>query len=241
MRRVTTLLLTATILSSCGVSTEQVATFTPQALYVDASEGGFGPVAATGPLPGWGSIDLWGWAGTDRYRGDINTGSGHVGRTIAVDPDETGYWWAQTSPQFTSALACASPATGPSTNPCAGQSPAPISITPSGTYLPWPPVAIVVGYTPNCPATPGMTTVHQCTGIYTPYDGSTIATAVVTDGLPKPGLPFGTPLKLTPAADPAGQQVECVVDLSTYGIQGQFVRPPGYTLGNSVVAVYSCP
>lgn len=230
-------LAVAIILTCACIAPEDIAQ-TSSPLFVDASEAGFGPFAVTGNVPNWGYIDYWNATTSQRMRGDIETGSGHLGRIVV--PTISGVNWALKSPQYTYVIACAQMPTRSDYAACSGQTPAPFGVTAAGGYLPFTPAAFVVGYTPPCPSTPGMTTVHQCTGSYTPYDGSTIATAVVADGFPKPGLPYGSPLKM-PTGSSGPFDVECVVDLSTYGLQSQFTRPPGYTLGWSALAVYTCP
>lgn len=240
MHRVIAFWIGLLLTCSCAVVPEQVAA-TNSPLFVDASEAGFGPFAVAGNIPSWGYVDVFNNTDGQRWRGDINSGTGHIGRIVT--PTLSGVNWAIKSGfsgVSTYVLACSHAPPDTHGSPCQGQTPAPVSITTTGGFIGFTPAAFVVGYQPNCQYTPGMTIVHQCTGSYTPYDGSTMATAVVADGIVRPGLPYGSPLKYQPGGT-TGVDVECVVDLSTYGIQGQFTRPPGYTLGNTVMAVYTCP
>lgn len=235
MHRLTRLLILGSFAMTwlgCAEAPETAAG-TSAPLYVDQTTG-HGPVPCSGDTPDHGYLDQWHPDGScTRVRGDF------IGDSTAPHP---GYIFTPSSdvrnvyigPNYTSGYVCAHPATGPVYSPCLGQSPAPVPLNHGLTTYTFSAAAIVLGYLPFCPPTPGMTTLHQCTGVYTPEDGSGYATAVVTDGIPAHALNL---------PNPPINAGDCYIDLSSYSaaLAAQFVAPPGYTHGKRIAAVYTCP
>jgi|SRR6185312_8918174 len=232
-------------LSSCNVAPEEVATFTPAPLYVDVTTG-HGPMACDGVTPGFGYHDLFDGAdytGTCvRYRGDFAGDSAYSHAGYIVHPAITVRSMRVGSAGLTSSIVCQHDATGPAYAPCGTTQANPhFSAISDQPTMPWAPVAIVIGTYAQCPPTPGMTVLHMCSGTSTPEDGSLRATMVIGDGVVSPGLPYGHPLNLPNANSNA---VDCIADAANYGLQAQFIRPPGYVYGAYAtvgVAVYTCP
>lgn len=216
----------------CGAPAEVVQR-DAKPLYVDQTTG-HGPAPCSGATPDHGYLDVWHPDNTcGRVRGDFigDSTAPHPGYIFAPGSDVS---WVFMSANYTSGFACAHPATGPAYSPCLGQSPAPQTLSPGWTFIPFAPAAAVLGYLPNCPSTPGMTRLHQCTGAWTPIDGSGYATAVIDDGNPAHALNL---------PNPPINAGDCLIELSSYStaLAAQFVPPPGYTHGTRVVAVYTCP
>lgn len=207
--------------------------------YVTAAEGGYGPFVCEkdggGAMPSWGFDEIFSvpnYVGTcERWRGDIDTGSGHPGRPMAAD---FAIRSARTSPQSSSMYICDYIVLTNAPVPCH------IEWGWASSYQSDPSVptvsarAHVPGYTVDCPLTPGMAVIHDCSAPFTPYDGSGIPTAVIADGIAQncPGpscLPYGSPLKNQPTV---GTDVSCVADLANY---------PLLHASGKRVAVYTCP
>jgi hypothetical protein len=204
--------------------------------FVTTDESGHGPFVVTNPIPSWGYLDVASedFSHRERWRGDVETGSGHLGRTIV--PTFAARWFSVSPLQGSFAFACSHTPTGPTYAPCQGQSPAPVYISSDGnnpTHLMWTPAAVIVGYYPQCPIASGYSVIHYCTGTHTPYDytgqPTDFPTFVIGDGIVKPGLPYGSPLKLV-VSGATGVPVDCWAEPDEYGLSG----PWG-------MAVYTCP
>lgn len=239
MKRKALLLAIVVAVSACGEVPEAV-TETTAPLYVDITTG-HGPFACTGDLPGFGYFDVFSagkYSGMcERYRGDFS-GPGYGGHVFSFRSPHWPVVSLRVSPQYTTASLCRGGVYSV-INMCQGS---PVNVTGQISPVPFTPNPqnIVVSYLPPCPQTPGMTTVHQCTGVYTPEDGSGYATVVVGDGFVSPGLPYGHPLNLGNANTGSGVN-DCAVDLQSMGLYSQFLPPPDYPYGAEVVAVYDCP
>lgn len=241
IRKLLPIALVAALFSACNAAQEPVAKATA-ALYVDSIGGGHGPFTCSGAVPGRGYVDLYtgaNYTGTCyRWRGDFadNSGGTHLGYvvwpldvvgSIRISPnppngDSTWAHYCTGNPQLPGDCDPHYPSLGFSTNQATvGWS--------------WGPV--VLHYLGNCPAVPGMTHLHQCTGSATPIDDSGYAAVVISDGVVSPGLPFGHPLN---EPNPNSLATDCMAVLDA-GLQAQFAPPPGYIRGVQVVAVYSCP
>lgn len=235
----------------CSTPAEQLAA-TSAPLYVDAYGGGHGPFACAGAVPGRGYVDLYtgnNYTGTCyRWRGDFadDSGGAHLGYVIWpydwvgsikvspwVNSDLTWFDYCEGNPQLlgncdphyrsTGGMHTDLPVTG------------------------WAYGPIVVKYGSACPAqTSPLTHFHQCAGAYTPEDDSGYATAVISDGIVSPGLPYGHPL-FEPNSNSLA--TDCLADLVAYGadplhgsnLVSQFTPPSGYIRGTRVAAVYYCP
>lgn len=200
--------------------------------YVTSQEGGYGPFLCEkdggGALPAGGFDEIFtvpSYAGTcQRWRGDVDIGSGHPGRllnsSIAIRS-------VRVSPQNTGAYVCDYIVAG-NVPPCHIEwglaNDANVPTVSARAHVP--------GWGNPCPLTPGMTQIHVCTGSdWTPYDGSGLVTAVISDGIPQNGLPRGSPLK----NQSGGPDVSCVATVSDYPL----TPPPGTPA--VVMAVYACP
>ena len=208
-----------------------------RAEYVDTIGGGHGPFPCSGPIPGYGYAEVSNGVECQRWRGDFDGGSQHQG--IAISP--TIRWNAvHFSPQFTAGTVCYDYPTGPSEAPCSGQFAAPVYGSSghdlSSRDFTYQPVVLLLRYDAYCPVYPGMVTLHLCTGTATPEDGSGYASAVITNGIPTPGLPLGQPLYLP---NPYSLADDCKATLSDYGLS--WAPPPGYPYGQTVAAAYGCP
>jgi hypothetical protein len=223
-------IVVAVLTAACGAPPPETITDTTAPLFIDTTTG-FGPFVVAGNIPSWGYVDVFSNTASQRWRGDFDGGSQHVGRVVV--PTIPGVSWAIRSPQYSFAIACPHTPTGPSYAPCSGQFWVEVSST--GTALSFTPAAFVVGYAPPCPHTPGMTQIHLCGGTQAYMDGSGWRAAVISDGLTQPGLPWGNPLKLQPSV---GVMVECQADLTVYGLS--WSPPPGYVYGQRLAAVYAC-
>lgn len=225
IRRIVFALTLIVALCACGLA---------RADFVTLNEGGYGPFTCEqdggGPLPSWGYSETWTGSfysyGCERRRGAIAT-NGYVGKpySLPADPFES----IRVSPQYTTGYACSSIVPGNAPVPCDSWVTAP----PDNPYTNWR-NGLVVGYAPPCPSpSPTMNSIYMCSGAWTPYDSSGIATAVISDGIVKPGLPHGSPLKLQPGGV-TGVGVECLATLANY--------PSVPNLGRTqVMAVYDCP
>jgi hypothetical protein len=236
IRKLLPFIVTAILTCACSPPPEAPAA-TASPLYVDQTTG-HGPVPCSGATPDHGYLDVWHDNGTcGRVRGDFMGDStndpSHPGYIFA--PGTDAHWFWMSPNQYTSGWVCSHPATGPAWAPCQGQNP-PQQFLNAGdwTFVPFTPAAVLLRYLPFCPNTPGMTRLHQCSGAYTPIDGSGYATAVIDDGTPAHALNL---------PNPPINAGDCFIELSSYStaLAAQFVPPPGYTHGTRVVAVYTCP
>lgn len=231
IRRIVLLMTIAITTAACG-ATEHLAD-TTAALYVDQTTG-HGPAVCSGATPDHGYVDAWHANGTcTRVRGDFTGDSTapHPGYIFAPGADVS---WLYLSPNYTGGYVCSHAATGPAYSPCLGQSPASVLLSAGWNFVPFAPAAVVLNYLPDCPLTPGMTRLHQCSGAYTPIDGSGYATGVVDDGNPAHALNL---------PNPPINAGDCYVDLAAISpaMAAQFVPPTGYTHGTRLAAVYTCP
>lgn len=246
IRRIVIFLALTVGIAACGAPEPVAETTAP--LYVDQTTG-HGPFPCNGAIPGFGYADVFSGAnytGTcQRWRGDFDGGTQWSGFTaIPSYYVAMNILSARFSPSYTSGQLCYLYTTGPAYAPCAGQTPVPVfggsggnlaslPTMPGGAYQ------MVLKYSPPCPTTPGYAVLHQCTGAYTPEDGSGYVTAVVGTGIPAPGLPYGNVVNLPNSNSLAG---DCIATPSTWGLT--FTPPAGYPYGNStsgrVVLVYSC-
>lgn len=217
----------------CGAPPETIAE-QHAALYVDHTTG-HGPVPCSGGTPDHGFLDVWHPDDTcGRVRGDFigDSTAPHPGYIFAPGSDVS---WVYMSPHSTYGSVCSHAATGPTYDPCLGQSPAEQLLSPGWNFIPFAPAAVVLSYLPDCPLTPGMTTVHICPAGWTPFDGSGYAAVRIDDGNPAHSLNLPNP--------PVNVD-DCYLDLTTYSaaLAAQFVAPPGYTHGKRVAVVYDgCP
>jgi hypothetical protein len=210
-------ILAAVLTAACGAPPPETIDRDVKPLYVDQN-GVHGPFATDDSDAIWtrGEIEVWGPFGGQRYVGDMGD------RFYVVYPPP-GVVWISMSPNYTVATA---------------REFAYDNGTFGGRYYQvtagwhnlqadgWYPRAIQVRYSPPCPTGGVYTVLHVCTGAYTPYDDgglcpngdcSPLPTVVIGDGAVQAGLPYGNPLKLTPAADGA-QRVECIGELADYGL-----------------------
>lgn len=226
IRRIVFFLTVVIVTAACGIA---------RADYVTVTQGGYGPFACAsdggGPLPSWGFVERYTGSfysyGCERYRGDIATSS-HAGRSFDFVSAGDPYLSAKVSSTATTAYLCYDIVAGNTPVPCDSGYVTATSDTPwAGDWR----NGLVIGYSAPCPLTPNETTLTPCTGACTPYDGSGLPTAVISDGIPKPGLPLGSPLKLPPTV---GSDVSCIATMSNY---------PGVpNHGHDVwMAVYVCP
>lgn len=237
IRRIPVLLAFLT-LSSCGVAPEQLAKSPDEALYVNQTTS-HGPMACDTATPGFGFNDLYdgpSYTGTCvRYRGDFTGDSAYTHEGYIVHPTITVRSMRVGSAALTSSIVCQHDATGPAWALCGTTQANPhFTANADQPSMPWTPTAIVIGTYAQCPTTSGWTTLTMCSGAATPEDGSQRATFVISDG-------FGHALNL-PNVNTAGVG-DCVADASNYGLQAQFVAPPGYVYGAFAtvgVAVYTC-
>jgi hypothetical protein len=225
MRRLPTLLLIATIVSSCGVSTEQVATFTPAPLFVDNHvSGAHGPLSAAGTQADWGVVRLWTSSFGEDWLGNID------GDYIAHPTNySAGYPWAAVSAHFTTAVA--HEFEGPP-GVFSGRS---NTIGTTFAQLPYLPAAVTVQYDDPCPLAMATqwTVAHACTGDWTPMDSAGLPTFVIGNGIVKPGLPFGDYLKYTA---PGGYGSWCAFNFSDLP---NVTKPAGAPA--RAVAINACP
>jgi len=170
--------------------------------------------------------DVWDANGNgQRFIGDFRTAT-HPG--YASMPDVATQWIILSNRDLgqTSGYACKGAISGPTDDPCRGQPGSDISsfnnISFSVNHLPFVARTVVLGYTLNCPTTPGINSICYCSGAAAPIDGSGYRTVVMHDS-------FGHSL-MNPDGPVAS---DCLVTSSQY----PGLIPPGET----DVAVYSCP
>jgi len=201
--------LTAT--AACSEAPETVGD-TSAPLYVDVTGGGHGPFGCVGDVPFRGYADLRNAAGLcQRVRGDF-ANTNYPGRVISGSLIPAGMTTLTLSTHelgHTYGYACKSAATGPASNPCAGQPTSDIvyfnNVSFAVNTLPWTPAAIVVGYDVACPTGGSWTHFQFGTGSQTPEDGSGLPTARITDD-------FGGVLN---APNGSSIAVDCEVDTHT--------------------------
>lgn len=211
MRHRLTFLLALILTCACGAAPEPIAATTAP-LYVDAVGGGHGPFGCVGDVPFRGYADLTNAAGLcQRVRGDF-ANTGYPGRVLSGSLIPAGTTTLTLSTHelgHTYGYACKSPATGPASNPCAGQPTGDVvyfnNVSFAVNTLPWSPAAIVLGYDVTCPAGGRWTHFQFGAGAQTPEDGSGLPTARITDD-------FGAALN---APNGTSIAVDCAVDVHT--------------------------
>jgi len=187
-------------------------------LYVDNHVGGgHGPLPVGSTMPTWGVVQL-----CDTH-GDCEGYLGNVDGSYVAYPSTGMYWIARSSAPYTYAVAYEH-------HDLTGRT---YVVTSSWVPLSWTVGAVSIQYDDACPHTPGMDTVHQCTGTWTPMDSSGVPTYVIANGIPKPGLPYGDYLKDTSGT---GAGSWCTFNFSEYP---SVPKPAG--VPDHGVAVDACP
>lgn len=245
----TAALLASFLAAGCGPGVGWEPGTTSQALI------SHGPTSCSGsPPPDWNYADIFAApsynGGCQRWRGDMNIGSQHIGfvitPTFPAKSIKISTVYRPLAGLSTSATVCQGAATGPSYAPCAWSG-STIFLSSGGTnaatFFPWTPTVVVLGATPYCPNTadwyaaqgghplpyprapagdsyPAALSWTSCG--YT-FDGSGLPAYVATDNA-------GHPINLPTAS---GFNVECIIDPAQPPIA------PGAPAGK-VVAVYGC-
>lgn len=181
-------------------------------LYVDVTGGGHGPFTCTGDVPLRGYADLKDAVGTcQRVRGDF-ANTGYPGRVLSgslIPSGMTTLTLSTSERGHTYGYACKSAATGPASNPCAGQPTSDVvyfnNVSFAVNGIPWTPAAIVLGYDVLCPNVTTWNHFQFGAGSQTPEDGSGLPTARITDD-------FGHALNAPNGTSPAG---DCEIDTHT--------------------------
>lgn len=184
---------------------------------------GHGPLTCSSPVVAkdYGQVEMWNGPITtcERWTGTLGVTGGQGDLLFP----SAGMQWAAKSPNATEAYACMAVYHN-TYGWCTDLRP----ITNTWTDFGATPVYIQIGYSPPCPtdSASSFTTIHWCTGNYTPMDPNGLPTAVIGDGHVATGLPYGNPLKLYDAD-------VCIATMANYP---SLPHTPA-----RVAAVYTCP